>query len=155
MKNERRMSRWILGVLAAAVVVGCFGNLSAAGPRLSVTVDEPFVVDGRVYPAGTLSLKPVKAFTPTTTLNEVWVGKRCLGMLAASHAADPTLEASRNAVLFVRDSDGRLELRGFAYRTDGPGDRYRYALLAPREVAGSRTLVDDAPTILIAARIGR
>ena len=151
MRQERWTTRLALGMLAVAVAAGFSGDVAAADLRLTVTVDEPFVVDGNLYPAGTLSLRPVRAFTPTTMLNEVWVGNRCLGLLSASRTDDPIREASRNAVLFVRDADGRLVLRGFAYRADGAGDRYRYAMLAPRKVNAPTSLNDDASPILIAA----
>jgi hypothetical protein len=119
-------------VLVASAVVGLAGDALAAGPRLVVDLDEPFVVDGEVYEAGELSLRPVLAFTPTVTLNEVWVDNRCLGVLRATRSGRSDLEASRNAVLFGRDESGRLVLRGFAYRVDGDEERYRYELLPTR-----------------------
>lgn len=110
----------------------------AGSPRLVVRMNEPFVVDGGVHPAGVLTLRTVRNYTPSSTLNEVWAGDRCLGLLVAHRSADPTLEASRNAVMFVRDSQGRLVLRGFAYRDDVVGERYRYELLAPRSAKRAR-----------------
>jgi len=145
------MTLRVVGMVATMIVAGLASGISAAGPRLVVNVDEPFVVDGRTYPAGTLSLRTVHEFTPTKTLSEVWVGDRCLGMLAASRGDDARLEASRNAVLFARDPDGRLELRGFAYRVDGAGDRYRFALLDSRSVSATTSFDEGASPILVAA----
>jgi hypothetical protein len=107
------------------------GPALAAGPTLVVSVDEPFEVDGQRFPAATLSLRAVHEFTPTTTLNEVWVGDRCLGLMRAVRTDDPRLEASRNAVLFGRNVGGDLVLRGFAYRLPGWPERYRFELLRP------------------------
>ena len=114
-------SRTLLTLIAVCAIA--VSATWAGSPRLVVRMDEPFVVDGDVHPAGVLTLRTVRNFTPSSTLNEVWAGDRCLGMLIAHRSADPTLEASRNAVMFVRDGEGRLVLRGFAYRDDGAGER--------------------------------
>ena len=67
MRFRIRMRSWALGLLVASAVVGLAGDALAAGPRLVVEVDEPFVIDGEVYEAGELSLRPVLEFTPTVT----------------------------------------------------------------------------------------
>ena len=147
MHVRNRLTSWALGLLVAGAVVGLAGDAFAAGPRLFVTMDEPFVIDGEVFPAGELSLRPVRDFTPTTTLNEIWVGNRCLGILLASRSDDPHQEASRNAILFDRDENGQLVLRGFAYRVDGGQERHRYELLASRNVTAT-TSVDSDPVLI-------
>jgi len=147
MRFRIRMRSWVLGVLVASAVVGLAGDALAAGPRLTVDVDEPFVIDGEVYEAGELSLRPVLDFTPTITLNEVWVGDRCLGVLRASRSGGVDLEASRNAVLFGRDDTGLLVLRGFAYRVGGGEDRHRYELIPTRSVTPPAS-PDDAPVLI-------
>jgi hypothetical protein len=116
------------------------GIALADGSRLVVAMDEPFEAGGQLHPAASLSLRPVHEFTPTTSLNEVWVGNRCLGLVAAVKSDDPRLEASRNSVLFERSPDGILVLRGFAYRLPGSPGRYRYALF----VAGADARIETA-----------
>lgn len=153
MQFRIRMRSWALGLLVASAVVGLAGDAWAAGPRLVVEVDEPFVIDGEVYEAGELSLRPVLDFTPTITLNEVWVGDRCLGVLRAFRSEGDDLEASRNAILFGRDDSGLLVLRGFAYRVDGNDERYRYELLPTRDVTAPPAR-HDTP-FLVAGRTTR
>jgi hypothetical protein len=121
----------------------------ATGPRLVVRMNEPFVVGGEVHPAGSLTLRTVRAYTPSSTLNEIWAGDRCLGLIVAHRSTDPSLEASRNAVLFVRDPDGRLVLRGFAYRSDDRDEKYRYELLASGSVGRDRR--DAAASAVVAS----
>jgi hypothetical protein len=133
------------------------GAALAAGPTLVVSVDEPFEVDGQLFPAATLSLRAVHEFTPTTTLNEVWVGDRCLGLMMAVRTDDPRLEASRNAVLFGRNLGGDLVLRGFAYRLAGWPERYRFELLPQSGRPGPAALVaggggEPAPLMIAAQR---
>ena len=147
MRFRIRTRSWALGLLVASAVLGLPGDALAAGPRLVVDVDEPFIVDGELYEAGELSLRPVLDFTPTITLNEIWIGDRCLGVLRATRSDTRNLEASRNAVLFGRDDAGQLVLRGFAYRVDGSAERYRYELLPTRD-ATARDSPDDTPVLI-------
>jgi hypothetical protein len=141
------MRSWAVGLLVAGSFAGLTGDALAVGPSLVVDVDEPFVIDGEVFEAGELTLRPVRSFTPTITLNEIWVGDRCLGLLQASRSDRSNLEASRNAVLFGRDVAGHLVLRGFAYRVDGDEERYRYELLTTRDASPARPVV-DAPVLI-------
>lgn len=147
MQNRNRLRARALVWIVLSAVAGFASAALAAGPRLAVTVDEPFVIDGERFPAGELSLRPLRNFTPTTTLNEVWVGNRCLGVLMASRTDDRSREASSDAVLFGRDDSGQLVLRGFSYRVDGATERYRYELLdSGRAVATAST--DEQPFLI-------
>src|SRR6185295_3979913 len=65
----------------------------AGGPRLVAQIDEPFEVNGQLFPAGKLSLREVSSYTPVSTLNELQVDGRCLGMVLAQEI-EGSLDAS-------------------------------------------------------------
>jgi len=157
MLNRTCPSRAGVALLVGVALCASVGPALAAGPTLVVSVDEPFEVDGQQFPAETLSLRAVHEFTPTTTLNEVWVGDRCLGLMMAVRTDDPRLEASRNAVLFGRNVGGDLVLRGFSYRLPGWPERYRFELLRPTGRAGAATTLaagatGEASPLMVAAQ---
>jgi len=117
--RDRSWISWSCTVLALAALVALLAPQSPAGePRLVARIDEPFEVNGTVFQSGTVSLRQVGAFTPTSTLNEVCVDNDCLGLLLARSTA-PAGVADDDALLFERGSGGRLVLVGFDYRGHG------------------------------------
>ena len=102
---------------------GWIGEAQAGGPRLSVTVSEPFEFQGRIWPAGPLSVMPTREYNPSSSLDEIWIGTECLGRMFADRrpAADPT---ERDVVFFERNANQRLVLVGYSLR--GAGESYRY-----------------------------
>jgi len=134
-------------VLALSVIVGLFAPQAAADEaRLVVQVDEPFEVNGTIYPAGTLTLRQMASFTPSTTLNEVCVQSECLGMLLASPSSE-VIDRAEDSFLFERARLGHLVLVGFAYRGGTAHDFYRFSptdgghWLAPDEQPEEGTLL--------------
>jgi hypothetical protein len=108
------MKQFLLGGIALAVLVLAPASL-AGGARIVATVEEPFEVDGRLFPAGAVTLREASRFSPTQTLNELWVGDECLGRLLAVPASDYWGRVE-DALLFQRDPEGHLDLVGFALK---------------------------------------
>ena len=105
------------GLVALIIFVGFpAGSASMAGGyRIQVQVDEPFEIGGVVYPAGQLSVKVLRDYTPSTTLNEVWVGNTCLGMFVARNSRDDLSNTNDDSIVFTRDDGGRLVLAGYVF----------------------------------------
>lgn len=118
---------WIVAALALAVMV--FAPSLAESSRLTAQVDESFEIDGVVYPAGRLTVKAVRDYTPSSVLSEIWVGGECLGLFRATKVA-PGAAGGSDALTFERSATGRLVLVGYsagnrpdpsAYRFEAPG----------------------------------
>lgn len=133
----KRLS-WIVAALALAVTI--FAPSLAEPGRLSASVDESFEIDGRVYPAGRLTVKAVRAYNPSVVLGEIWVGTECLGLFRATKVAPGSVETP-DALSFERSAEGRLELVGFSaalrpepgvYRFESPGSGSAEPQLARR-----------------------
>jgi hypothetical protein len=103
----------LIGALLALLAGLTAPDSSAAGSRLVVRVDEPFEVNGRLFPAGELSLREVAAFSPVITLNEVCVENECLGLLLAQERSDASV-APCDEMVFRRDGRGHLVLESVA-----------------------------------------
>lgn len=108
------MKQAVLGGIVLAALVAAPVSL-AGGARIVAEVAEPFEVDGRLFPAGAVTLREVSRFSPTQTLNEVWVGDECLGRLLAVNASDYWGRVD-DALLFQRHPEGHLDLVGFALK---------------------------------------
>jgi len=123
----------------------------AAEHRIKVRVDEPFEVNGRMYAAGTLTLRHLGDYNPTATLNELWVEGECLGMLLAVESAGGHVAGS-DSVIFSRAADGRLVLKHVAFRGEPVRELYAYV----EQADGDRWVVPRAestvPAALIVAR---
>jgi len=82
---------------------------------LTTRVSRPVVVNGQLYPSGLLSVRQIASYSPTSTLNEVWVGEECLGLLLAETRPGAG-QAQGDALEFEVDDRGHLVLVGFSYR---------------------------------------
>ena len=109
--NAWKRLSWIVAALVLAVTI--FAPSLADPGRLTASVDEAFEVDGRVYPAGRLTVKSVRAYNPSVVLGEIWVGGDCLGLFRATKVA-PGSSATSDALSFERSAAGRLALVGFS-----------------------------------------
>ena len=112
------------------VVVGLLVFLSslsafAGGLRLAADMNEPVIVDGRLYEGGVLTLRSVARYNPATTFHEVWVGDHCLGLLLARHSRGNS-DDTRDTFLFRRDSQGRLVLMGYTLNKGRITELYRF-----------------------------
>jgi hypothetical protein len=111
----------------------------AGTDRFVAKIGEPFEIDHQVYPAGTLTIKTVRDYTPGSTLNEVWVGKECLGVMLAKQDRSSGAVSERDSVEFRRSSAGHLVLVGFARaaKCSGQPRGLSRELSPPRIAAGS------------------
>jgi hypothetical protein len=111
------MSRswWTRGVLAVAIVLAA-GSARAGGTRVRFEIDQPFRFGGRGYDGGTIWVRSLSAYTPSITMLEVWIQGECLGMMPAAVLEGTEPDGAAEAV-FMRGSDGRLELTGFQLRS--------------------------------------
>lgn len=119
---------WVIGglVLVAALAAP---ELQAAERSVHANLDEPFLINGDVYDAGRVTLREVGDYNPRTTMNEVWVGETCLGLMLAERTSAPVTH-SNDRLLFERDYNGTLMLVGFAYRGERTHEFYRYEAVA-------------------------
>lgn len=133
-----------------AVVAALFSPaVVAGGDRLQVRLEQPFRVNGENFPSGTITVKTIRDYNPSTTLQEVWVDGHCLGMMMAAKRAATDDEAPRDVLHFQRGDDGRLVLVGFATRNEREANLYHYTRVAGK----NRWAAPEQPTdtILIAA----
>jgi len=123
------------GMILAALFAT--GRVGAGEPMLHFDVREPFEITGHVFTSGSITMERLRAFTPTTTLVEVWVDGACLGVISARTVAAET-PAVRDEAIFRREASGRLVMVG--YRAVGPGDggTYRFLDGAGPGTAGTR-----------------
>ena len=129
-----------LVVVALTVLVTMFAPSGAADERrVVVSVDEPFEVNGRLYPAGQVTVKSVRNYNPTSLLSEIWVGRECLGVFRASRVSDDAPTSDRT-VTFNRTASGHLSLVGFASGKDDDQGVYRFRLQA--------RMIDPEPKVL-------
>jgi hypothetical protein len=107
-----------LAVLSTAALGG--------GARVVVEIDEPFTLQGRICPAGVVSIRPVAQYTPTAALHEVCVANECLGVFLAdrtSFASDDREDALR----FERGADGGLVLVGYTSHRGRHAEFHRFS----------------------------
>ena len=125
------LTRFWLIIPTLAVVAALFApDAAAADTTLTLQVSESFEVDGQVYPADTLTLRQVGTYNPTATLNEVWVGKHCLGVLVGK--VDPRGSISEtDSLIFTRNAEGRLMLVGVEFRGQPARELLAFDQLAP------------------------
>ncbi len=135
----------------AAVVLACagFAVVGAAEPRLVVQVAWPFAINGTLYPPGTLTLRQVADYTPSSSLDEVWVGDECIGMVM-TRLARTQRRATKSTAIFRRGEDGNLQLFGYTLASSGSG---RTFVLSPTGLRpGSGVFRAEGPTSVQAAR---
>jgi hypothetical protein len=143
MRSRSAPSKWLerVGILAV-LTLGLGFPAVASGDRLLVNVPEPFEVDGRMFPAGLLSLRHIDEYNPTTTIDRITVGAECLGMyMAQRRPAEAGLMAA--SAVFERSPKGHLLLVGYTTSRD-PAEVYLYRHRGRGEAF--------APTVVVASR---
>lgn len=145
MRRTGSIRGWV-GV-AAIAAIGLMTSTSswAAGGRLVFDVREPYQIGGQIYPAGPLQMRTVHDYTPSTKIQEIWAGERCLGMMFARRAH---AEASpdRSVAVFRRSPQGHLVLLGYSVAEEDGGAVYR---LAVNDGAAARAGADGGPDTLV------
>ena len=127
-------------IVALAALVTLFAPSGLADDRrVVVNIDEPFEVNGQLYPAGKVTVKNVRTYNPSSLLSEIWVGRECLGVFRASRISTepPTANAT---VTFNRTAAGHLTLVGFASSETRDQGVYRFRLQA--------RMIDPEPNVL-------
>lgn len=108
-----------------------------------VEVSDPIrLPDGRLYPAGSLTLCDSMQYSPVSSLHKTYVNGQAVGVLTSRRRASEMASNARPTVLFQRNGQGQLELVG--YVLPGPRRSVTYQL-APR-MAMPRHAVDVAET---------
>jgi hypothetical protein len=106
-------------LISTLVVAAGLAWADGAGPRLHALVDEPFQVGDRVFPPGSLTVKPLTAYHPGATLDEIWAGPECLGLWVAERLDRGRAMSEHDRVIFERNEAGRLVLVGYVLREAG------------------------------------
>ena len=112
-------------VLTALLVV-VWTTVGAGGPRVVVKIDEPFMLQGQVYPAGTISIRAVSQYNPTSMLHEVCIEDQCLGVFLAERI-DFETDDQRDTFRFERNAEGTLVLLGYTLHRKGRAEFHRFA----------------------------
>ena len=122
---------WMI-VLALTALVVIFAPASqAADCRLIVQMDEPFEINGTLFPPGELSVRRLGDYNPVTSLNEIRVGGKTIGIVMGQHAPSPAA-AHSDSLIFHRSTRGHLELHSIALQGESP-HRLKLATLQPDE----------------------
>jgi hypothetical protein len=113
-------------VFALAALAAVLAPSAAGGDhRLVAQVEEPFAVNGQIYPAGELAIRHVGQYSPTTTINQIWVEGQLLGLFLAEMLPDDP-EIGHHSFHFDRDAESRLVLAGFAPSGERVREFYRF-----------------------------
>jgi hypothetical protein len=89
-------------------------------------VGTPFrLPDGRLYPAGVLTLCDYGAFSPVDNLHRIIVSGSSVGLFRSSKRNAEIGSMVSPEVVFNRDAEGNLELIGYAMPTSGRVLAYR------------------------------
>ena len=116
---------WLF-VVALVALAGLFASpAQASDPRLVAHIDEPFEVNGELYPAGVLRVREIGDYSPAATLNEIIVDGKTLGVLLAHERGN--VAGTRDELIFGRHQAGHLVLIGVSVRGEPTRDLYRYA----------------------------
>jgi hypothetical protein len=100
---------WLV-VVALVLLVGFLAPPVPASVRVvTAHIEEPFEYDGQLYPSGKLTLRQLSEFNPVSTLNEIRVDGRSLGVVLGRAEAHG-VTATRNEMIFERNPRGRLVL---------------------------------------------
>jgi hypothetical protein len=135
---------WLIVALLVALAAFAAPPASAAGLRLVAELDEPFEACGVLFPPGTVSLQQVNGFSPTSTLNEIRVDGRSLGLVLAREEAS-SYASPRNELIFERNESGRLVLAGVARK--GEPVRRLYAVGPVAAEDWTRSAPDARPLV--------
>lgn len=138
-------------VLASALVlvwVSPPASAGGAGVCITAKVDTPFhLPNGRLYPAGTLTLCNGGSYSPVDNFQRVLVGGSTIGLFVSSRRVAELRSSGAPQILFNRGSDGNLSLVGYILPSLGESVAFRMkpdASLA--RASGPQSTEGDAPT---------
>ena len=139
----------LLLIASALAAAPTFGGDS----QLRFDVREPFEIGGRAFASGVITVHRLAAFTPTTSILEVWVDGHCLGMISARNVAAES-PATRNEAIFRRGASGRLVLVGYRATGASSGGTFRFLTPLPSDTATTAAASAAATTLASAAVLG-
>ena len=119
--NWKKLSWWV-GVLVLLAALAA-PELAAGQHSVRATIPESFEFNGEVFGPGTVTIREVSQYNPKTTLNEIWVDGRCLGLMLADVSHAPGDSGTNDRILFERGATGDMVLVGFAYH-DQPAHKF-------------------------------
>jgi len=124
----RRVPRpgWLRVLAVTGLLAVALATAEAGEPKLVIDVEEPFLLQGQICPAGTVSIRFVSRYNPTSTLHEVRVGGEPLGVFRAEHVAGEDRDAE-DTVRFERNRQGTLVLLGYTLRRGGSTEAFSFA----------------------------
>ncbi len=126
--NWKKLSWWVGGLVLLAALAA--PELAAEQHSVSATIQEPFEFNGEVFGPGAVSVREISDYNPATTLNEIWVDGRCLGLMLADVSRSPSNRGIDDRMIFERSAAGHLVLVGFAYRNQPAREFYGYETAA-------------------------
>jgi len=148
--KPRHRSVIVRNLLVLAAVLVLTGTLAGAGgERLQVHLEQPFQIGEQRFSSGTITVKTIRTYNPSTTLHEVWVDGECLGLMMGRRTDGLGDDPLRDVLHFNRGEEGRLVLVGFATRNDRSASLYHYGRVS---ATGRRNAPDDRgdPTVIAA-----
>jgi hypothetical protein len=109
----RTLAMTIAALAAASLCVTGAAIAGSGGGCIRVDVDQPVrLPDGKVYPAGVLTLCDTAALSPVATLHKTYVNGQPIGILVSRKRANETKASEPPVVVFQRDR-GALDLVGY------------------------------------------
>ena len=110
---------WMIVLALTALVVLLAPATQAASPRLVVQMDESFEINGTLFPPGELSVRPLRDYNPVTSLNEIRVDGKFVGIVMGRRATSRATVPD-DSLVFRRSDRGHLELHAIALQGESP-----------------------------------
>ena len=154
------MKRLLLFVIVGAVVIGsAWQTASAAGSGTCITanVASPFhLPNGRLYPAGSLTLCDGGSYSPVDNFQRILVNGRAIGLFVSNRRIAELRSSGAPQVLFNRGSDGNLSLIGYVLPSLGESVAFRLKPDPTSLRAGEVVIAggDTAATAAVASATG-
>lgn len=146
---RNRLPNWMIVLSLVALAAFFAPEAEAAGYRLVAQMDEPFVVNGELQPAGEVVVKRIGTYSPATTLNEIRIDGQTIGYVLAQ--SEDRAPAAASELLFVRDGAGRLVLTGLNVSGDRSQEVMDFAGSTP-DIHGIDVSRGPAQGLLVASR---
>ena len=146
--------RLALIVVALATLAAVMAPSASGGEhhRLVARMDQPFAVNDRLFEEGQITILQVRRYSPSATLNQIWIDGECLGVFLAEVLSGGE-EPKGHSLHFDRDSEDRLVLAGFAFGGERARAFYRFRTVTSGGRWTTRTARNGhEPTPIVASR---
>jgi hypothetical protein len=116
----------LAGVFAVAIPASQPAMAASSGECVTARVDEPFrLPDGRLYPAGVLTICDGGAYSPVDNFQRILVGGSAIGLFVSEKRGAELRSAGSPQVVFRRGADSSLNLIGYTVPSTGRSVAYR------------------------------